>query len=232
MATGHYARVEQRNGLFHLLKGVDNTKDQSYFLYILSQPVLARVLFPLGEMRKTEVKALAAQKGLPSAKRKESQDICFVPDNDQKAFLSARVAFAPGEIVNQAGQRVGRHQGLAYYTIGQRQGMGVSAGERLYVIDMDAINNRLVIGTWDELLKSELTAGEVNWVSGQSPPGTLQVKAKVRYRAAEAAAAVEVRGLQLNVRFETPQRAIAPGQSVVFYQEDEVVGGGIIEKTG
>jgi tRNA-specific 2-thiouridylase len=232
LATGHYARVEKREGVFHLLKGVDNTKDQSYFLYVLSQPVLAGVLFPLGGMRKTAVKALAAQRGLPSATRQESQDICFVPDNDHKAFLAGRAAGNPGDIVDKGGRPVGRHQGLAYYTIGQRQGMGISAAERLYVIEMDAVQNRLRVGSWDELLRSDLTARDVNWVSGHAPESTINVTARVRYRGTEAAATVEFQAGQARVRFENPQRAIAPGQSVVFYQGDEVVGGGIIEKTG
>ena len=232
LATGHYSRVEKSAGSFHLLKGLDNTKDQSYFLYVLNQTVLERVLFPLGGLRKTEVKALASQKGLPSAVRKESQDICFVPDNDHKAFLAARVAFQAGEIVDSGGKVLGRHQGLAAYTVGQRQGMRVSASERLYVVEMDAEKNRLVIGTWDELLKSDLTACDLNWVSGQIPRETLHVTARVRYRAVGAVAAVDVEGNRAKVHFETAQRAIAPGQSVVFYKGEEVIGGGVIEKAG
>jgi tRNA-specific 2-thiouridylase len=231
LATGHYARVENRQGRYHLLKGVDNTKDQSYFLYVLSQPILSKVLFPLGGMRKTAVKALAAQKGLPSATKKESQDVCFVPNNNHKAFLATHATFKPGDIVDSTGKIVGRHQGLGYYTIGQRQGMGVSSSERLYVIEMDAEKNRLVIGKWDGLLKSELTAGQINWLSGQPPEGFFRVTAKIRYRATEAPATVNVLGAQAEVQFETPQRAIAPGQSVVFYQGDEVLGGGVIENT-
>ncbi len=232
LATGHYARLEKRDGLFHLFRGVDNTKDQSYFLYVLDQPVLERVLFPLGGMHKTEVKAIAAQKGLPSAVRKESQDICFVTDDDHKGFLAARIQPKPGRIINTAGQTLGYHQGLAYYTIGQRQGMGVSASQRLYVIKMNAASNELVIGTWDELLTTDLTVNDINWVCGQPAPGPIEVMAKVRYRATPAAAAIEFTGNQVRVHFETAQRAIAPGQSVVFYQGDEVIGGGIIAQTG
>jgi tRNA-uridine 2-sulfurtransferase len=232
LATGHYARVENREGTYHLLKGLDSTKDQSYFLYVLSQDILSKVLFPLGGMRKTAVKALAAQKGLPPAVRKESQDVCFVPDNDHKAFLATHVTFRPGDIVDNTGKTIGSHQGLGYYTVGQRQGMGISSGERLYVVEMDAEKNRLIIGKWDELLKSDLTAAQVNWLSGQAPVGFIRVTAKIRYRANEAPATVNVQGAQAKVHFDTPQRAIAPGQSVVFYQGDEVLGGGIIEKTG
>jgi tRNA-specific 2-thiouridylase len=158
--------------------------------------------------------------------------VCFVPDNDHKAFLATHTTFRPGDIVDSAGKTIGSHQGLGFYTIGQRQGMGVSSSERLYVIEMDAEKNRLIIGKWDGLLKSDLTAGQVNWLSGQPPEGFIQVTAKIRYRANEAPATVNVQGAQAKVHFETPQRAIAPGQSVVFYQGDEVLGGGIIEKTG
>jgi tRNA-specific 2-thiouridylase len=232
LATGHYAGVEKRENGFHLVKGVDSSKDQSYFLYVLEQSVLSRLILPLERMRKSEVKDLAARKGLPQATHKESQDICFVANNDHKSFLAARIDSPPGEIVGRNGRRMGQHQGLAYYTIGQRQGMGVSATERLYVIEKDAAHNRLVVGGWDDLLKNGLTAGAINWISGQPPSGPQTVKVKVRYRATEAPAVVEARGDQVEVRFITPQRGIAPGQSVVFYEGEEVLGGGIIEEAG
>jgi tRNA-uridine 2-sulfurtransferase len=232
LATGHYARVENKDGRYHLLKGLDGTKDQSYFLYVLNQAVLAKVIFPLGTWRKTDVKALAAQKGLPAAQRPESQDICFVPANDLPAFLASRIDLKEGDIVDLQGRLRGRHQGLASYTIGQRQGLHISAPEALYVVEKDPRHNRLVVGGWDDLLKSDLTAGQVNWVSGPVPVGPLAVKAKIRYRAAEAAAVVEAEGERAKVHFENPQRGLAPGQSVVFYLADEVIGGGIIEETG
>jgi tRNA-uridine 2-sulfurtransferase len=232
LATGHYARVEPSINGFRLLKGLDGTKDQSYFLYSLTQKVLSRVLCPLGVWHKSNVKALADLKGLPVSGRKESQDICFVPNNDHKAFLAARLNLPPGDIVDRAGKVLGRHQGLAYYTVGQRQGMGLSAAERLYVVDLQAESNRLVIGYWDDLLQSDLVAGNLSWVGGRPPQSCLSVMARVRYRSREAAAQVELQGDRARVHFELPQRAIAPGQSVVFYQGDEVIGGGIIEKPG
>ncbi len=231
LATGHYAQVEQCGGEYRLLKGKDPLKDQSYFLYMLGQRELAKVLFPVGGMAKAEVKALAARLGLPAAGKRESQDICFIPDNDSRAFLSAHLKNQPGDIVDASGKMVGRHQGLAYYTIGQRQGMGVAASERLYVIRLDARENRLVIGPAAALLKQSLTACDLTWISGSPPGREIEVGVKLRYRAGEAEALLQVEGDTARVDFRQSQRAIAPGQSAVFYQGERVLGGGIIGET-
>jgi tRNA-uridine 2-sulfurtransferase len=230
LATGHYARIDSQPGQYRLLKGVDTAKDQSYFLYNLGQNELKRVFFPLGGMLKSQVKKLAAEAGLPAAVHKESQDICFIPDNDHQAFLKKRIDSPSGDIVDNTGKVVGKHQGLAYYTIGQRGGMGVSAAQRLYVVELDAFNNRLVIGPQELLLRSSLIAVNLNWVGGQPPQENLSIMAKVRYRTPEAEAVLKLQGERAEVVFARPQRAIAPGQSVVFYQGDQVLGGGIIEE--
>ncbi len=231
LATGHYARVVKTESGWRLLKGVDPVKDQSYFLYVLGQAELKHILFPIGGMLKSEVKKLAAEKGLPASVRKESQDVCFIPDDDSRAFLSARLPDSPGDIVDLAGKVVGRHRGLAFYTVGQRQGMGVSAAERLYVVRLEAETNRLVIGPNSALFKKRLIAYNLSWISGSPPEGRMKVMAKVRYRSPEAEATVEVRGDESEVVFTEPQRALAPGQSVVFYLGDSVLGGGIIRET-
>jgi len=231
LATGHYARIENSSPGLRLLKGIDRLKDQSYFLYILNQLDLAQILFPVGGLNKAEVKQLAASLGLPAANHKESQDICFIPGNDSRAFLSRNLAPVPGEIVDIDGKVLGQHPGLAYYTVGQRQGMGVSASERLYVIQLDTLSNRLVIGPQSHLFKRRLTAGKLNWISGQPPESKILVTLKFRYRSPEVKGVIEVRNNRVEVEFAEPQKAIAPGQSVVFYQEDLVLGGGIIEET-
>jgi tRNA-uridine 2-sulfurtransferase len=231
LATGHYASVKTSPEGYSLYKGVDQVKDQAYFLYVLGQKQLEHVLFPLGGMVKSQVKQMASELGFPSAVLKESQDICFIPDNDSRKFLSSRLPSQPGEIVDMEGNILGEHQGLAFYTIGQRQGMGVSAGERLYVIRLETETNRLVIGPQTQLYKSRLFTKEVNWISGSPPQGIEEVTAKLRYRSADAKAKLNFAGDRVEVCFEEPQRAIASGQSIVFYLEDRVIGGGIIEQT-
>jgi tRNA-specific 2-thiouridylase len=228
MATGHYARVEPATDGYRLCKAADQTKDQSYFLYTLGQRQLEHLLLPLGEMSKEKVKKMAAELGLPTASRSESQDVCFIPDNDYRSFIAQHISFQPGNIVDIKGRVLGQHNGLAQYTVGQRQGLGFSSGEQLYVIELDAANNRLVVGSKDQLLHSVLLASQLNWVSGKAPAGPITVTAKVRYRAPEVAAELYLNdGAEL--RFTEPQQAIAPGQSVVFYQDDVVLGGGIID---
>jgi tRNA-uridine 2-sulfurtransferase len=269
LATGHYARIEASAEGYRLLKGTDPTKDQSYFLYVLGQRELGSVLFPVGGMLKSEVKKIAAKLNLPAAVRKESQDICFIPDGNIKEFLRRRSTNArnnSGNIVDINGNIRGKHNGLEYYTVGQRQGMGIGGGERLYVIRLDKENNQLIIGSEDQLYKKRLIAHNLNWISGKAgemsgkvnwtsgktdevfgkadsisgetssesgraPEGQTEVTARVRYRAAEAKAVLEVEGDVVTVTFAEPQRAIAPGQSVVFYRGDEVMGGGIIKET-
>jgi tRNA-uridine 2-sulfurtransferase len=235
LATGHYSRIEKAGEEFRLLKGADPLKDQSYFLYILGQKELSRVIFPVGAMPKAEVKGLAAAIGLPAAGRRESQDICFIAGNDSRAFLGSHLPSRPGDIVDSSGKILGRHSGLAFYTIGQRQGMGVSAREPLYVIRLDSETNRLVVGPSSLLYTQKLRAGSLNWISGQPPEEQTVIGAKVRYRSAEAEALLELENGTALVTFKQAQRAIAPGQSIVFYRrargDDVVLGGGIIVET-
>lgn len=231
LATGHYARITQDESGYSLLKGVDPAKDQSYFLYRLGQKELSRVLFPLGEKFKKEVKVLAASLEIPASRKPESQDICFIPGNDSREFLSNRLKTVPGEITDTEGNILGRHEGLAYYTIGQRQGIKVSARERLYVIRIDAETNRLIVGTESQLFKDRLIAYNLNWISGRISQTSVEVTAKVRYRTPEVKATVLVKGTEAEVRFAEPQKGVAPGQSIVFYDSDKVLGGGIIGET-
>ncbi len=231
LATGHYARIAAGGNEYRLLKGSDPLKDQSYFLHVLGQRELSHTLFPLGEMQKSEVKKIASGLGLPAAVRRESQDICFIPGGDSRDYIAAHMLSVPGEIVDITGKIVGQHRGLAFYTIGQRQGMGVSAGEPLYVVKLDPAANRLVIGPAAQLLRRNLTAVNLHWVSGRAPAGNPDIQARVRYRSQGSDARLEIKNGTARVCFSQPQRAIAPGQSVVFYQEDTVLGGGIIADT-
>lgn len=232
LATGHYARVRQDRGLFQLLKGVDPNKDQSYALHVLNQEQLTHAVFPLGEHTKDETRAMARRFGLRVADKHESQDLCFIADGDYRHFLRRRIPslLVPGDIVDARGKVLGRHQGLAFYTIGQRKGLGIAAGQPLYVIALDTARNTLVVGRADELGRQELVAGGVNWISGSPPDGEIEVTAKIRYRAAEAPAAVTpLAAGRARVVFHLPLRDITPGQAVVFYQDELCLGGGRIQ---
>ena len=229
LATGHYARIEQSPDGYRLLKAVNPAKDQSYFLYTLTQRELQHLLLPLGDLHKVEVRRMAAERGLPTADRRESQDICFIPDNDYRAFIAKHIATKSGDIVDTNGKVLGEHPGLAQYTVGQRHGLGLASNERLYVLRLDAANNRLVVGIEDKLLSDRLLATELSWVSGKAPRQPIDVTAKIRYQSPEAAAELHLDDGVAEVNFRQPQKAIAPGQAVVFYQGNAVLGGGIIE---
>ncbi len=231
LATGHYARVDHAKDGYHLLKAVDLSKDQSYFLYTLEQKVLQYLLLPIGDRHKAEVRALAARLGLPASSRRDSRDVCFIPDNDYRSFVAQRIALKSGDIVDTDGRVLGKHSGLAQYTVGQRQGLGLASNKRLYVIRLDAASNRLVVGTEEQLLSDALVATKPSWVSGEPPAEPVSVTAKVRYKSPEAVATVHPDDRLIEVRFHEPQRAVAPGQSVVLYQGETVLGGGIIEGT-
>lgn len=231
MATGHYARIENEGKRTKLLRAVDRSKDQSYVLHVLTQEKLKRALFPIGKYTKTQVRALAAQFGLPTAQRPDSQDLCFLAGDDYRDFLRRNAAWMlrPGEIVNREGRALGRHSGLANYTIGQRKGLGVSSPLPLYVLAKDVENNALIVGAQDELGADELTARGVNWIAGEPPAGPIRAEVKIRYRARQAGAEVTpLEDGQARVRFDAPQRDITPGQAAVFYDGDVVLGGGII----
>ncbi len=232
MATGHYVRrIRDQGGRIKLLRAVDRSKDQSYVLYVLNQEKLSHALFPIGDYPKAEVRAMAAKYGLPTATRKDSQDLCFLAGEDYRHFLrrNAPGMLEPGEIVTREGRVIGEHTGLANYTIGQRKGLGVASPVSLYVLGKDAAANTLVVGTQDELGSRELTARDVNWLSGEAPGGPFRAAVKIRYTAKEAEALVTpLEGNQAEVRFDAPQRDITAGQAAVFFQGDVLVGGGII----
>lgn len=229
VATGHYAQIEFNSNLneYQLLKGIDPQKDQSYFLYRLSQAQLARIVFPLGEMHKTEVINKASALSVPAARSKESQEICFV-SGDYRDFLQDRISFEPGNIIDREGNLLGRHKGLPFYTIGQRKGLGVSGGRPLYVIDMDREQNRLILGEDKYLLKSRVILTDLHFISQQVISLPLKVETKIRYASKPSLARLSNNQNGWMLEFDTPQRAITPGQSAVFYLGDRVVGGGII----
>jgi tRNA-specific 2-thiouridylase len=234
LATGHYARVRRADSQYQLLKGVDPDKDQSYVLYMLGQEELAHLLLPLGEYTKEHVRAVARDRGLPVADREESQEICFAL-GDYRRFLTAQpeVLFAPGPILDEGGGVLGQHHGLPAYTVGQREGLGISAPHPLYVLEVDVARNALVVGPRQRLARSELRGKAVTFVSGKPPAQPVEVWAKIRYRAAAAKATLTyLGGGEAMVRFLEPQPAITPGQGAVFYDGDVVLGGGIIEEVG
>lgn len=232
MATGHYARVERNeNGRFLLKKARDESKDQSYFLWTLTQDVLSSVLFPLGNYTKAEIRAIAATHELASAHRSDSQDICFIPNGDYIAFIESktRQTFPKGKFVDTNGIVLGEHEGLIRYTIGQRKGLGIALGEPMFVKEKNPLDNTVTLCRNDALFSQELTATDINLISCDTIPAPVRLQAKIRYRHAPAEAVVEqIDDKRLSVRFDIPQRAIAPGQSLVLYDGDTVVGGGII----
>ncbi|GAB4447982.1 MAG: tRNA 2-thiouridine(34) synthase MnmA [Anaerolineales bacterium] len=231
MATGHYARIRRDGETIQLLRAVDRSKDQSYVLHVLNQEQLKHALFPVGDYTKTEIRAIAEKHGLPTASRKDSQDLCFLAGEDYRSFIRRNAAemLEPGEIVTREGKPLGVHSGLANYTIGQRKGLGIASSVPLYVIAKDAARNALVVGTQEELGTLELTAHQVNWLSGEAPAEPFRAEVKIRYTAKEAEAWVQPVGAdQVWVRFEAPQRDVTAGQAAVFYRGNVLVGGGII----
>lgn len=241
VATGHYARVEfdTLTNRYRLLRGRDPQKDQSYFLWELTQEQLARSLFPLGEMSKPEARDAARRNELAVAEKSESQEICFVPDGDYAGFIDRYLAVEDqtgrlpgvGEIVGTSGEVIGEHAGIHHYTIGQRRGLGISNALPLYVTGIDATHNRIVVGGQDELLRAEFTAAGVNWIALANPNAPVRAEVRVRYRhTAEPATITPMPNARIQVRFDEAQRAITPGQATVFYRGDEVVGGAWIVK--
>jgi tRNA-specific 2-thiouridylase len=239
VATGHYARVrfDPATNRYKLLRGLNEQKDQSYFLWELTQDQLSRAMFPLGEMSKPEARDAARNHGLAIADKKESQEICFVPDGDYAGFIDRYLEAedsldrlpGEGEIVDTTGRRIGTHGGIHRYTIGQRRGIGIADERPLYVISVDAPTNRVTVGSQDELLSSEFTAAGVNWIAIEEPSEPVSADVRVRYRHTAAPATITaLLNQRARVVFDEPQRAITPGQATVFYRDDEVVGGGWI----
>ena len=235
LATGHYARLRYaEDGKVHLLKGVDEAKDQSYVLSVLGQDELHDVLFPVGEYPKSEVRRMAAERGLPTASKHDSMDLCFIFDDDYRRFLRtwAAEAMRPGPIVDRRGRVYGQHNGLPGYTIGQRKGLGIAgAAEPLFVLELDYRNNALVVGTAAELGRDRLIAERVNWTLDEPPPAGARVQCKIRYKAKAVECTLFPIGVdQVEVRFDAPLRDIAPGQGAVFYDGDLCLGGGVIAR--
>ena len=231
LATGHYARIIFEDGRFKLKKGLDLKKDQSYVLYNLTAENLSRVIFPLGEMSKSETRTIAESLKLPVAHKPDSQEVCFIPNNDYKDFISRRAgdveALKSGEIVDTTGKVLGKHNGVANYTIGQRKGLGIAAECPLYVVRLDVENHLVVVGRSEEIFSDELTADNVHWIyKPKNFPAKLQAKIRYGFRVADCS--VESFGENLRVKFFEPQRAVTKGQSIVFYDGDELLGGGII----
>jgi tRNA-uridine 2-sulfurtransferase len=242
VATGHYARVEfdEASQRYQLMRGRHLQKDQSYFLWELTQDQLSRAMFPLGEMSKPEVRDVARDHALAVAEKSESQEICFVPDGNYSGFIDRYLEATggldqkpgEGEIVTTGGDVIGQHTGIHRYTIGQRRGIGIAAEQPLYVIGIDAPQNRVMVGGADQLLGLEFTAAGVNWIAFDNPASPVRAEVRVRYRHTPAPATITpLNDGRVEVRFDEPQRAITPGQATVFYRDDEVVGGGWIVKS-
>ena len=234
VATGHYARkdFDEARARFRLRKGRDLARDQSYFLFGLTQEQLAMALFPVGDLEKSEVRRLAADHALPVADKPESREICFVPDGDYAAFVERQhpAEVRSGPIVDTAGRTLGRHAGIHRYTVGQRKGLGLTSARPLYVLSVQPQESTVVVGEAEELEGDRLVAGEVNWLSIPAPCRPVRASVKIRYRHAEAPATITpLPRRRVEVRFDAPQRAITPGQAAVFYDGDVCLGGGWIE---
>ena len=233
VVTGHYARIsrDEESGRYVLRKAVDKAKDQSYFLYNLTQEQLAHTLFPLGDLTKEEVRAIAQAQGFINARKRDSQDVCFIPDGDYRAFLERYTGkdYPAGDFLDESGKVVGRHNGAVGYTLGQRKGLGLAMGAPVYVCGKDMTANTVTVGPNEALYRSSLRAGDWNWISLPCPTQPLRIKAKARSRmeAQDATVYPEENGF-CRVVFDQPQRALTPGQAVVLYDGDTVVGGGTI----
>jgi tRNA-specific 2-thiouridylase len=231
LATGHYARVVKTENGYELRKGVDAAKDQSYVLHVLGQKELGQVLFPVGDYEKTTIREMARKFNLPVAQKSESMDLCFLGDGDYRRFLNdyAPAATAPGPIMNKAGEEIGRHSGLPNYTIGQRKGLNIAAGEPLFVLQKDVSRNALIVGTREETDQYTLKARQVNWTIGERPIEPIEAQVKIRYKARAIPAVVTPYGNdEVTVTFKEPVFGITAGQGAVFYEGDVVLGGGII----
>ncbi len=235
VSTGHYARIGHQNGRWYLRKGADESKDQTYFLWTLTQENLARTIFPLGELTKPEVRRIALEHGYEKLSKKvESQEICFIPENDYRAFLAEHVEnytekYGPGDFTDTQGNKLGTHKGYPNYTIGQRKGLGIALGQPMFVVAIHPENNIVVLGTKDELQGKTFYAGKINLMKYATIPEGLEVTAKIRYRNQGGKASLYPEGDRIRVVFHEEMDSITPGQSAVFYENEDMVGGGIIE---
>lgn len=235
VATGHYARIEQENGRWLLKKAVDDSKDQSYVLYFLNQHQLAHLRFPLGTLHKTEAREIAEKHGLVNARKRDSQDICFVPDGDYASFIEQYTGQSsePGDFVDKEGNVLGKHKGQIHYTIGQRRGLGISAPESLYVCGKSLDSNKVILGGKQDLMSTCCYINDINLIPWDHLDKPIKCKVKTRYRQPEQPATVEQLGDDLlKITFEEPQRAVTPGQAAVLYDGDMVLGGGTILPEG
>jgi tRNA-uridine 2-sulfurtransferase len=234
IATGHYARINFNpgTGRYELIRALDRNKDQTYFLYDLAQNILSSVVFPLGELQKSDTRRIAAEQELETADKPESQDLCLVESNgSMRAFLDKYLAPKEGEIVDVDGKILGKHDGIHHYTIGQRKGLGIAAAEPLYVISIDAVNNRVVVGDRTKATKAECTVNRVNWVSIAEPSSPIRAEVQVRYRTKPVPVTViPWENSRVQIVFDEPQFSITPGQAAVWYDGEKVLGGGIIEQ--
>lgn len=231
IATGHYARIEFDGRKYQLKKALDKSKDQSYVLYMLTQEQLAHTLFPLGSLHKTDTRAIADTAGLSSAHKPDSQDICFVPDGDYAAAIErlAGIKAPCGNFIDASGKVIGTHRGITHYTVGQHRGLGLSLPERRYVCSIDAENSTVTLGGSDELYSSTAEVRGFNWISGETPAEPIRCTAKIRYRQPEQpATAIAHKDGSITIQFDSPQRAVTPGQAAVLYDGDTVLGGGEI----
>ena len=234
IVTGHYARIEETGQGYVLKRAADPAKDQSYVLYMLTQAQLGRVLLPLGGLSKPQVREIAEQQGFVNAHKSDSQDICFVPDGDYARVICAQTGITPkeGDFVDLQGNVLGRHAGLIHYTVGQRRGLGIAIGKPAYVVGLDVPQNRVIIGTNDDLFHRSCTVTDVNWISGEPPQEPVRCQAKIRYRHPAQPAVVQFTDAHTALlTFDAPQRAITAGQAAVFYDGETVFGGGEIKDT-
>jgi len=234
VATGHYARIEKNNGRFLLLRGLDTEKDQAYVLFSLSQEQLSRAIFPVGGLKKAEVRRIARKLGLKTMDKPESQEICFVPEDDYHIFLRERLItrIRPGKIVDLSGRILGEHPGIEFFTIGQRRGLGIAGSETaLYVVGIDKEKDLVVVGREEDLYQTKFLVSNINWIATAEPPAKVEAQVKIRYAHEAAPAVISLIGDgKARVEFSQPQRAITPGQAAVFYRGDLVLGGGWIER--
>lgn len=228
LATGHYARITINQEGYHLLAGIDATKDQSYFLYRLGQNELQNIIFPLGSLTKKEVRGIAADANLPFKFKSESQDICFIENGNYRTFLSNSIPTVKGDIVDINNVKLGGHEGLMNYTVGQRQGLGISYRNPLYVLGLDATKNRLIVGEKEQLTSEIINLEDISWIAGEPPRQTGNLSARIRNHTKLVPVDFESHGNGLKIFFKIPQVAVTPGQSLVIYREEEVLGGGII----
>ena len=230
IATGHYAKTVRKNGRT-LLYRADSRKDQSYFLCMLSQSQLSAAVFPLAQLEKETLRQIAENKGLPVARKKDSQDVCFIPDNDYVSYICQNRGIAPqaGDFVDIHGHVLGQHQGILRYTVGQRKGLG-AFGRPMFVTRIDPVQNRVILGENGQQYAAALRADSLNWIAFDTPPSAFDCCVRIRFRAADAPARVQIRDGQALVRFAQPQRSVTPGQTVAFYNGDLVLGGGVIQE--